>query len=354
MARIRTGIVAFPAAAALSLSLFLAPSAAFAASTMDQLNAAYTNALRDYEDALVEQDQNAAEIADTEQKIDEAEQSRVQAQAELNETVVTLYKDTRSKNVLMDLLLDSENFQDAVMRYELYERVESRCVDRMHELIEKRDNLTVQKVGLEAEKVEIEQKVEQKRQEAEKAEKALEEAAHANGHKFHQVQGNGSNCGATSFTVGLNILLNKQRYKDNVKVWEGPGFEGDSTNNLAARANTWLKENDLDDVIGVKEIAGDIHSTDELKEQLQQGNVVVISSGDGSTWRWANGKKVPSGSHSAGHWVVFYYYDKNGKFYCNDSSVSADKGAGAVYTTKQMQQWLDGRSYHLATVMYLK
>ena len=353
MARLRTGIIALPAAAALSLSLCLAPNTAFAASTMDQLNAAYTNALRGYEDALAEQDQNAAEIAVTEQKIEEAEQLHAQTQAELNETAVTLYKETRGQNTLVDILLSSESFQDAVMRFETYERVETHCVNRINELIQQRDSLAVQKVGLEAEKVEIEQKVEQKRLEAEKAEKALKDAAHADGDKFHQVQGNGDNCGATAFIVGVNILLDEERYKDNVAVWEGPGFEKDSTTILASRANTWLKANDLDDEIGVKAIAGDIHTTAELKEQLQEGNVVVISSGDGSVWRYANGKKVPAGSHSAGHWVVFYYYD-NGKFYCNDSSTSASKGAGAVYTTKQMQQWLDGRDFHAATVVYLK
>lgn len=354
MVRLRSKIVVFPAVAALSLSLCLAPAPAFA-SHMDQLNAAYANALRGYEDALGEQDQNASEIAETEQKIEAAEQARQKAQNELDETVVTLYKETRGKHALVDLLLSSESFQDAIMRYDLYEKVERRCVERVGELVQERDNLNVQMIGLEAEKAQIELKVEQARQEAERAEKALQDAAHADGDEFHQVQGNGSNCGATSFTVGLNILLDEERFTDNVEVWEGPGFEQDSTNALAARGQIWLEENELDDQIGIEEVRGDIHDTDELKEQLEDGNVVIISSGDGSTWHYADGSKAPKGGHPYGHWVVFYYYDSNkGKFYCNDSSTSADKGAGAVYTTKQMQQWLDGRENHFATVMYLK
>ena len=41
-------------------------------------------------------------------------------------------------------------------------------------------------------------------------------------------------------------------------------------------------------------------------------------------------------------------------FFCNDSSENADKGAGCPYTEEQMQKWLDGRSYHFATILHKK
>ena len=47
---------------------------------------------------------------------------------------------------------------------------------------------------------------------------------------------------------------------------------------------------------------------------------------------------------------MFYGYSE-GIFYANDSAVIAKKGAGCPYTTKQMQQWLDGRSYHFACTL---
>lgn len=358
MIRLRTNIVPAVAATALLTASCLVPSVAFAAS-VEQLNAAYVAALHGYEDALEDQDQNAAAIAETEGKIAEAEKQTQQAQGELNETAVTLYKDTRSKNVLVDLLLSSESFQDAVTRYELYEKVERKCVDRIEELARKRDELNTQKIALEVEKVQIEARVEQARQEAKAAEEALLRAKHSDGEKYHQVQGNGSNCGATAFTVGVNILLGEERYKDNVKVWSGEGFNGDSTNALAARGKKWLSANGLGDIIGIEEVQGDIHNASDLQKYLEDGNVVVISSGSGSEWRYADKPSKGLHKYPDGHWVVFYYYEagqdgKEGTFYCNDSGVSTKKGAGCPYTESQMQAWLDGRGNHFATIMYTK
>ena len=343
-------------AAALLLSLCLAPGVAFAA-TMDQLNAAYAAALRGYEDALDERAQNAEEIEETEQAIQEAEQLRAQVQGELNETAVTLYKDTRASNVLVDLLLGSSSFQDAVMRYDLYEKVQRRCMERVGELAQQRDELSAQKSDLEDRQRSLEQKVVQAREEAEKAEEALLRASHSDGDEYHQVQGNGSNCGATAFIVGVNILLGEERYDDNVEVWEGPGFEGDSTNALAVRGEKWLESEDLDDEIGIQEVAGDIHDAADLQKYLEDGNVVVISSGSGSEWRYADNPDEGEHKYDDGHWVVFYYYDAegddgNGVFYCNDSGVSSKRGAGCPYTQDQMQDWLDGRENHFATILY--
>ena len=358
MIGLRTNIVPAAATTALLAAVCFVPNVAYAA-TVDQLNAAYVNALHGYEDALDEQAQNADQIAETERNIAETEKLSSQAQGELNETAVALYKDTRSKNVLVDLLLNSESFTEAVTRYELYEKVEGKCVERIQELARKRDELNTKKISLEAEKAKIQVKVEQAFKEAKAAETALMKAKHADGDKYQQVQGNGSNCGATAFTVGLNILLGEERYKDNVKVWSGPGFNGDSTNALAARAQKWLSANKLDDVIDVEEVKGDIHKAEELKKYLQEGKVVVISSGSGSLWRYADKPSKGLHKYADGHWVVFYYYEegkdgKEGTFYCNDSGVPTNQGAGCPYTDSQMQDWLDGRGNHFATVMSTK
>lgn len=370
MTGIRTNIASV-LALALLFALCLAPSTAFADS-VEQLSAAYADALRGYEDALDEKEQNADAIAQTEAAIVQTEQLRDQAQGELDETIVTLYKDTSKKNVLLDLIMGSESFQDAVIRYDLYEKVERRCYERVQELVAQCDELTTQKIGLEVQKTEIEARVEKAYKEAEKAEEALLQAKHMDGDEYHQVQGNGSNCGATAFIVGVNILLNEERYDDNVEVWEGPGFNGDSTNALAARGEKWLEEEELDEDIGIEEVEGDIHDTDELRELLEDGAVVVISSGSGSEWHYANNPDKGYHKYPDGHWVVFYYYDPDGDddddeedadeddedsegvFYCNDSAVSAKKGAGCPYTEEQMQDWLDGRENHFATVLYLK
>jgi len=332
----------------------MAPDMAFAAN-MEELRAVYAQALQGYEDALDEQEQNAAEIASTEQAIQDAEQKREQAQGEVNETAVALYKQTRGQNMLVDIVLGSESFQDAVRRYDLYEKVEARCVERIGELEQERNDLTSKKFELEVKKAEIQAKVNQAKKAAEKAEDAIRKASHEDGDKYHQVQGNGENCGATAFIVGVNILRDNDEYDDNVEVWKGPGFNGDSTNALAARAKKWLKSEDLDDEIGVEEVEGDIHDADDLQELLEDGNVVVISSGSGSKWRYADNPKKGFNNYPDGHWVVFYYYDdEEGVFYCNDSGVSTKKGAGVPYTRRQMQQWLDGRGNHFATVLYTK
>ena len=348
----RNSFITVSAAIALLAALCLVPGVAFAAS-MDQLHAAYANALRGYEDALDEREQNSAEIEETEREIEKAEREREQAQDELGETAIAYYKDTRAGNVLIDIVLGSRSFQDAVIRYDLYQKVERRCVEHMEELEETRDELADYKAELEAQQAEIDMRIERARRQVGAAEKALLLAAHIDGAKYHQVQGNGSNCGATAFIVGVNMLLHKNRFIDNVKVWEGPGFNGDSTNNLATRGKLWLVANKLDDEIGIKEVKGDIHKASELKELLDDGNVVVISSGNGSVWQYADNTKAAAGAFPDGHWVVFYRCADD-VFYCNDSAVSKKRGAGCAYTKKQMQQWLDGRENHFATVMYAK
>ena len=338
--------------AVFAMTLLAVPSTAFAAD-IESLSIAYTNALQGYENALGEREQNADEIKQVVQEIASTDQAVDRAQGELNETSAVLYKETRTHHTLFELILGSESFQDAVIRYDLYAKVERRCADRVKELAADRDELAEKREQLEARKVEIESKVEEAKRAAEEAEKALLAATHADGAEYHQVQGNGSNCGVTAFLVGVNILLNENRFTDNVKEWKSDSFDRDSTANLAAKGEDWLEDNDLSDIIEVTEVEGDVTKASQMKSLLDEGDVVIISSGSGSEWQLADGTKANANSHAEGHWVVFYRCEDN-VFYCNDSSTSADKGAGCPYTKKQMQQWLDGRSYHFATVLHKK
>ena len=175
---------------------------------------------------------------------------------------------------------------------------------------------------------------------------------YSDGYLYHQQQGNSHNCGATSFAVAVNILLRENKYMDNVAIWKSKPFGQDSTSNLNVKGTKWLELNGLSSKIAIERVSGDIHYASELRAQLEQGRMVIISSGSGSVWQHADGTQETNG-HAAGHWIVFYYY-KDGVFYANDSSHSATKGAGAPYTKAQMQQWLDGRATHGATIVYLK
>ena len=341
------------AALAVAASCALAVQPAHA-ETVEQLTIAYTNALQSYEEALDEQQDNAEEIEAVEQDIRETESSIERTQGELGETAVALYKGTSRSADLIDMVMNADSFSEAVRRYDLYERVQSYCVEHIDALVSEKHSLDDQREQLEEQKNEIASRVERAKQVADEAEKALLDAQHVDGDEYHQVQGNGENCGATSFIVGVNILLHEERYPDNVKVWESKSFNCDSTANIEGKGQAWLKENDLDDEIAIETVKGDVHKASELAALLEDGNVVVISSGQGSTWQRADGTEAP-GAFPDGHYIVFYHYDaETDTFYCNDSSVSADKGAGCAYTKKQMQQWLDGRANHFAVALSMK
>ena len=172
--------------------------------------------------------------------------------------------------------------------------------------------------------------------------------SHSNGHLFHQRQGNDVNCGATSFIVGVNILLGQNKYTDNVAVWSSKQFKKNSVDHLGNKGQAWLKANGLADQIKIWYIPGDIHKTKRLRSHLKQGHVVIMCSGSKSEWRLSDGSTM--NDHPTGHWIVFYHY-ANGVYYANDSRHDASKGAGCIYTEAQMQKWLDGRSNHAAIAM---
>ena len=354
MTTVRTHMLHAMALMGVLAVLFVVASASLVqpayASDREELKYNYQAALFNYENAVVEQGRNAADITRVETTIERTKTSIEQARAELAETATTLYKITRDNNALVDLILGSSDFHDAVVRFDMFKKVEDYCYDRIHELSRKSERLDEQRDRLEQRKLQIQDKVANAKQAADDAAAALLDNTHEDGAQFHQKQGADNNCGATSFIVGVNILLHENRYTDNVAVWEGPGFDGDSTADLAYRGGIWLVANGLSGMISIEVVSGDIHTAQEMREQLEQGHIVIVSSGSGSTWQRADGTTADEGSFPDGHWIVFYRYD-NGIFYANDSAVDAAKGAGCPYDEDQMQQWLDGRSNHFATVM---
>ena len=328
--------------------LTVAPSFAFALD-IEQLKAAYSSAVQEYEQALIERSVHSSRITELESSIEEAERDRDQKKNEIVETSETLYRESMTRNTFFELILGSSSFYEAVLRYDLYEKIERKCAEHIKELNEQCEAMNNEIADLENEMEQINARVKSTRAAMTDAERALRRSSHTEGSKYHQVQGNGSNCGATAFIVGVNILLGEERFKDNVEVWNGPGFNGDSTSILASRGKAWLIAHHLQNDISIGEPLGDVHKTTELQALLEEGYVVIISSGSGSNWQRADNTELVNGFPD-GHWILFYLYE-DGIFYANDSSVSADKGAGVPYNEKQMQQWLDGRGNHFTTIM---
>lgn len=341
-------------AASMAVAIGIAMPAAFAtpayAADRDELARNYQTAIVNYESLVGEQSRNADEIVAVDAQIARTQASIDENRDYLNKAAVSQYKGFRGNVALADFVLGSSSFQEAMIRYDTFERIERYYDERIDEYVEIKSGLDKHMGTLVQRKAELEQQVEDAIRATQEAEQALADNYHRDGADYHQTQGNGSNCGATSFIVGLNVLLHENRYTDNVAVWEGPGFDGDSTNNIAYRGGVWLVANGLSDFITVEALAGDIHTAAEMREQLEQGRVVIVSSGSGSTWVRADGTEE-EGLFPDGHWIVFYRYE-DGIYYANDSSESAEKGAGCPYTEEQMQAWLDGRSNHFATVMY--
>lgn len=341
------------ALAAVALGTSLACATPAFAVTLDELSANYQMATRAYEVALDEQGENSREIKAVKGEIKAAEQKLEHSKERLGDSAVAVYKHERSRSDLLNMVFESESVTDAINRYENYVRIEQYWAEEVEGVKQERAELGEKKDELEERRALIAEKVKNSITAIRLAEAALRDADHSDGAKYHQKQGNSSNCGATSFTVGVNILLHEDRFTDNVEVWEGPGFDGDSTQSLAFKGATWLMANGLADQISCTSVAGDIHYAAQLKAELDQGKVVIVSAGPGSVWQRADGSETSAKVFPDGHWIVFYYYE-DGVFYANDSSVGAKKGAGCAYTAEQLQQWLDGRENHFATVLAKK
>jgi|GEM_PF-2723540 len=323
------------------------------AETLDDLHEKYQMAVTDYESALSEQTRNDHEIIRTETQITTVKIELKKAQLMSDEAAVALYKNSSSKGELIGMLLDSNSLADAIELYEGYKRVEDHYLDTIEKTRAKQAELEALSKQLEARKTALKEKVSTAKQTVEDVERAIRNADHSDGAEYHQLQGNGSNCGATSFIVGVNMLLHEKKFTDNVAVWDGPGFNGNSTAAVGYKGTKWLEANGLGDTIACEDVVGDIKTADQLREELRQGRVIVISSGPGSIWQRADGKAAPQGTFPDGHFIVFYHYE-NGVYYANDSSVDASKGAGVPYTQEQMEQWFSGRSTHFAVRMYVK
>ena len=320
------------------------------ASTRDDLKGSYQSAIINYEKAVDAQDRNAAETVRVQEEIAYAERKIDHAQEELGDTVAKLYKESRGGQVLIDMLLDSSSFEDMVARYDQYDKISRYYHDKAIEIAEQREHFMLYKNMLEVRKAEIEAEAAEAKRAAEAAELALLDNTHSDGANFHQVQGVGNNCGATSFIVAVNTILHENRYPDNVGVWSSSSFNSDSTADIAWKGSNWLIANGLSEQISIETVPGDIHNVQDMRAWLEEGYVLVISSGSGSTWQRADGTQAAAGSFPDGHYVVFYRYE-DGVYYANDSSVPAAQGAGCPYNEDQMQQWLDGRGNHFAVAL---
>lgn len=332
----------------IALSLFFVHPA-FAV-TRGDLASNYRVATMTYQTALTEQKQNAQDIVAVNDEIQANQRDLAKSKNNLSDSVVAMYKHERNRSDVLSLLLESESLNEVIKLSENYIRIERYWTETIEGIKREREALGAKKDELVKQSETIGEKVDSAAKAVEAAKAAMDDADHSDGAKYHQKQRNGSNCGATAFIMGVNTLLHENRYTDNIAVWKGPGFHGDSTQSLDFKGATWLMANDLADQIICESVSGDIRYTEQLEAELEQGKVVIISSGPGSIWQRADGSETGSGAFPDGHWIVFYYY-KNGVFYANDSSVKASKGAGCAYTTAQMQQWLNGRGNHFATTL---
>lgn len=186
----------------------------------------------------------------------------------------------------------------------------------------------------------------------------------AEGEKYHQQQGYNNEgdtlisndalweaCGATTFTIGVNMLLGENKY-NNVDVWESSIFGRDSTDcGSSDKTERWIKENGLDSKIEVKNHESSGITVDKMKEWLDDGYIVQISSGDQSKFLSNEGDGIPY--HPSGHYILFYKYENNA-FYADDPALNKKAGAGVKYSTSDLQQWLGGREFHSGVLMKRK
>lgn len=173
--------------------------------------------------------------------------------------------------------------------------------------------------------------------------------SHADGADYHMGQVNDSCCGATSFTIGLNMLLGlkgDRAYSDS-SVWSSSAFGCDSTQNLAGKGATFLANEGLSGKIDCYEVG--IGTNEQLRAELQKGHVVCISSGDNARFIHNDGNIWMT---DAGHFILFYNYS-NGTYFADDPARSAT-GAGCAYSEADLAQWLNGRDWHGVAVLAVK
>lgn len=185
------------------------------------------------------------------------------------------------------------------------------------------------------------------------------------GEQYHQTQGThagndckdkptdseaqGSACGATSFAIGINMLIGKTEYCG-VETYYEFKSKGKATYQCGVKdwtdeANSWLTDKKLSDKITAE--GSDIKSPEDLKKLLVEGKVVVVSS-MGPNYCDNSGSTEGDSEHKNGHYVLFYKYD-NGNFIASDPARS-DRTA-AKYDAEHIKKWFDARDYHTACVL---
>lgn len=162
------------------------------------------------------------------------------------------------------------------------------------------------------------------------------------GADYFQVQKNGVNCGATAFTVCLNMILGLKGSGafDNLAVWNSPSFGCDSTVNLAGKGRSFIAAQGLSSKVEMFDTSmPDATAPQQLKQELQSGHLVILSSGAAAHFLRTDG----SYATYEGHFIMFYNYS-NGTYFCNDSSSAL--GGGVPYSAADIQQFFNGRPGH--------
>ena len=158
------------------------------------------------------------------------------------------------------------------------------------------------------------------------------------GDKYWQVQGNGQNCGMTSFLMAVNTLIGENKYTNNVREWRNVGsYSEDIGCSGSTRAQRWLKQKGLDKRLNATDV-DTVTSKQELIKRLNRGEVVVVSAG-GRVFKRNDGSKV----YHKGHYICFYKTE-NGCCYANDPAKNSKLNVGVKYTSKDLDAFF--ANYH--------
>ena len=310
----------FFAAALAALACALACVAPAYADTLEELEEGYRLAYAEYESLLGQQAEVESDISDNGDKIKQTEVEISQAESEidrnaqaLSETAVALYKYYPESGSIVDAVLGSSSIGEALNCLEGYARIQGSYTDQLRSFKElkaqldtKKQELSDLRKNLKEQKKQLKAQVHEAKVSAAEWLAAYRDLDHSDGELYHQRQGNNKNCGATAFIMGVNILLHENRFTDNVGVWASSAFKKDSTGAIARKGTAWLRANGLDDQMVIENVSGDIHSAEKMRAELEQGNVIITSSGSGSIWQYTDGP-AKKGAHSRGHYIVFYY-----------------------------------------------
>ena len=151
-------------------ALCAAPATAYA-TDIEQLAAAYADAVQTYDEALDKQEANAQDIMAMEREIQANQAASKRAQADMDDAVSDLYKASNHQSLLLDLILGADSYSEAMRRLDMYQKVEDYCMERYEELRAKQIRLALRNICLTMKQKQLAVRVEEARQAAEQAER---------------------------------------------------------------------------------------------------------------------------------------------------------------------------------------